>query len=218
MVNFKEEEERLKEYENALTQQAQQQANAPYSAAMFPNQGKQNLIEWELDFKPELESIERLLRCDVLVRDKDGNEYWASNPNQARVFFNDLGVSEMISNIIILVNKNKALSRYTPEEINDRVRQIKHELRILIYNNYEVYGMDNEYKWNNYSMVVLTIGSIIEDVFRRAMGGATHEGLNEQRIVQQTEPLMPQAYQPSANQSQNKGGIRSLMPWTWFRK
>ena len=59
------------------------------------------------------------------------------------------------------------------------------------YNNYEEYGMDNDYKMNNYSMIVLSIGSVIEDVYRRAMNGETHRGLSEQRLVTQTEPLMP---------------------------
>lgn len=177
------------ELELAEAQKANQVSNAHYASTMINQQGKQNLVEWELDFKPELEDIERLLRCDVLKRDKDGNEYWQPNPDKSRVFFNELGVNDILRNIIILVNKNKVLSNYNPEEINERVRQIKHEIRILIYNNYEEYGMDNDYKMNNYSMIVISIGSTIEDVYRRAMNGETHKGLAEQRLVTQNDSL-----------------------------
>jgi len=218
---YQNEQEAIMKYETELNSRAQDKAMAnQYAATTFPNMmgQKQNLIEWELDFKPELESIERLLRCDVLVKDKEGNEFWAQNPDSTKIFLNEQGVSDLIRNIIILVNKNKALSNYTADEINDRVRQMKHEIRVLIYNNYETYGMDNEYKMNNYSMIVLSIGSIIEDVYRRAMGGSTHRGLNEQRIVQQSEPLLPSGSYPSYNNGgSNHGGGKkfSILPWRW---
>lgn len=184
----------------------------PYN--YYPQQ-KPNLIEWELDFKPELDSIIRLLRCDILVKDKDGEEDWQPNPDKTRVLFNDWGVNDLIRNIVTLVNKNKALSYYNAEEIEMRVRQIKQEIRVLIYNNYESYGLDNEYKWNNYSMVVLSIGSIIEDVYRRAMGGETHKGLADQRLVSQTEPLSQPNQTFNIGQNQKKGIMSRMMPWNW---
>jgi len=187
----------------AKAQQTNMNANT-YANTMIGNQGKQNLVEWELDFKPELEDIERLLRCDILVRDKDG-EHWEKNPDSSRIFFNEMGVSDLIRNIIIIVNKGKALSFYDHDEINSRVRQIKHEIRVLIYNNYEDYGMDNDYKMNNYSFIVLSIGSIVEDVYRRAMNGETHKGLAEQRLVTQSDSVNQAQYQmPQVNNISNK--------------
>jgi hypothetical protein len=202
------------EYEKALLNSMPPPSPVGNSPVMFGNQNKLNLVEWELDFKPELENIERLLRNDILKRDKEGYEYWDINPDKERICFNELGVSDMVRNIIIIVNKNKALSYYKPEEINDRVRQIKHEIRVLIYNNYELYGMDNEYKMNNYSMLVLSIGSIIEDVYRRAMNGETHKGLADQRLVSQTEPLSHQPQYPiNINMGVNKK--KWWNPFTW---
>ena len=209
----KEEEALLKAYEQELTKAQQHKGNDnQYANLMMGNTQKQNLIEWELDFKPELEDIERLLRADILVRDKDG-ERWQENPDKSKVFFNDLGVADMIRNIMILVNKNKALSNYDYSEINARVKQIKHELRVLIYNNYETYGMDNDYKMNNYSMIVLSIGSIIEDVYRRAMNGETHKGLAEQRLVSQTEPLGNQGLYNMPQLSSSKKKWYNPMSW-----
>lgn len=214
----KSDEELMKAYEQELALAQSQGVYNPsaYSPAMFGNQNKQNLIEYELDFKPELEDIERLLRCDILIKDKDGREVWTTNPDKSKVFFNELGVNDILRNIIILVNKNKALSNYDADEINERVRQIKHEIRVLIYNNYEDYGMDNDYKMNNYSMIVLSIGSVVEDVYRRAMNGEAHRGLSEQRIVTQTEPLMPQgSYGIQSMSSQSNKKLWN--PFTWSK-
>jgi hypothetical protein len=194
--------------------QAQQSQSNPYAPAMFGNQQKQNLIELELDFKPELESIERLLRCDIIVKDKEGNEVWAENPDKSKVFFNELGVNDFLRNLVVIVNKNKVLANYNMEEINSRVQQIKHEIRVLIYNNYEQYGMDNEYKMNNYSMIVLAVGSVIEDAYRRAMNGEAHRGLSETRLVTQNEQMIPQGY-PMMMPQQKKGILSRLNPLNW---
>lgn len=210
-------EQILEQYEQEMlrAQQAQAQANAmPYANAMFSNNQKQNLVEWELDFKNELEDIERLLRCDVLQRDKDGQEYWIANPEKEKVFFNEQGVNDILRKIRMMVNKNKVLSYYTVDEITVRVRMIEHELRVLIYNNYEQYGMDNEYKQNNYSMIVLTVGSVVEDAYRRALNGETHKGLAEQRVVTQSEAIMGGGYNPMMPQQQTKGWKKAL-PWNW---
>ena len=185
------EDELLKQYEQEL--QLAQQANGsgmnPYAPTVYGGGQKQNLVEWELDFRNELEEIERLLRCDVLKRDKDGNEYWERNKDDSKVFLNDLGVNDVLRKIRMMVNKNKVLSHYDVDEIRVRVRMIAHELRVLVYNNSEAYGIDNEYKMHNYPMIILTIMSLIEDSYRRALGGETHRGLAEQRLVTQNEPL-----------------------------
>ena len=217
------EENYLDQYENdlaAMQAQQQQQGMSAYAPTQFSNVGnKQNLVEWELDFKPELESIERLLRCDIIQRDKEGTEYWVPNPDLTKRFFNDQGVNDFLRSLIVIVNKNKVLSNYTSEEINERVKQIKHEIRILIYNNYEEYGMDNEYKWNNYSMIVIAIGSIVEDAYRRAMQGSTHRGLAEQRLVTQSESFnqMPQQYMPQGGGGSggNSNKRKFWNPFTW---
>lgn len=186
-------EQQLKNYESELKKaeeriQKKEETVNQYIGQIYGQGGKQNLVEWELDFKPELEDISHTLRCD-LVEIKDGDQKWISNPDSTKVFMNELGVNDVLRTIIMLVNKNKVLSNYTIEEIKDRVRMVGHEIRTLIYNNYEKYGIDNDYKMNNYSGMVLYIISVIEDAYRRAMSGETHKGLAEQRLVTQNEPL-----------------------------
>jgi len=214
-----EEEEYLVQQEAMIAEAQRQQGgySQAYSTAMFANHQKQNLVEWQLDFSKELIEIERLLRSDILMRDKNGVEYWIPNPNKARVLFNEQGVQDLLRDIFTLVNKNKVLSNYSLDEISRRVRQIKHEIRVKIYNNYEIYGMDNEYKMNNYSMVVLSIGSLIEDAYRRALNGEERKDLNQARVVNQNEPMMPQSFNfyPGGLSGQKKGFLSKLNPLNW---
>lgn len=211
-------EEIIAEYERQI-QAAQQQysQSQPYSPAMFAGQQKQNLVEWQLDFRTELMDIERLLRSDVLIRDKDGNEIWIKNPNHNFVLFNELGVSDITREIRMFLNKNKVLSNYKLDEIKPRVKMLGHELRVLIYNNQEMYGMDNEYKRNNFSIVVLTLMSMIEDCYRRALNGEERRDLNQARIVNQSEPMMPINNSPMMVQGNNNNQKKWYNPFTWSR-
>ena len=210
-------EKQLQDYEEELKKasdnlnQREQQVNQ-FSSQAYGNQSKQNLVEWELDFKPELDDIARSLRCDVLRIDDNGNQYWVRNPNPERVFLNELGVADVLRKIILLVNKNKVLSNYSIEEIRARVQQIGHEIRSLIYNNYETYGIDNEYKMNNYAGVVMDILDIIEGAYRRALSGETHKGLNEQRIVTQNDSINQR---PQMQSQTDK--VNWYNPETWGR-
>jgi len=204
-------DELLRQYgqDLALAQQSQAQS---YPQTYYQSQ-KQNLVEWELDCQPELIEVGRSLRCDILITDKDNNQMWIKNPDKTKVFLNELGVNDVLRKIFLLVNKNKVLSNYTIEEIKQRVCMIGHELRILIYNNYEAYEIDNDYKINNYSSIVMDVLDIIEGAYRRALAGETHKGLNEQRLVSQTEPLIQQQY-PMIQPQQNKSHWYNPLSWT----
>ena len=180
-------EEQLVEAKKGIDQEKQQMSQ--YASQTYGQGDKQNLVEWELDFKPELDDIARSLRCDYLKMDERGNQYWTRNPDPKKVFLNELGVNDVLRKIILLVNKNKVLSNYTIEEIKARVQQIGHEIRALIYNNYEAYGIDNEYKMNNYPGIVMDTLDIIEGAYRRALAGETHKGLAEQRLVTQNDSI-----------------------------
>jgi hypothetical protein len=201
-------------------QQAQQQGQSGgYANAMFAPPNKQNIVEWELDFSNELVNIERLLKSDILARDSNGNEMWIENPDKSCIFLNKKGVDDVLRQIILLVNKNKVLSNYNVEEIKMRLRIIGHELRSFIYNNYVEYEIDNDYKMNNFSPIVLAILDVIEAAYRRALNGETHKGLSEARFVQQNEPIMSN---PNQNfnfypQQQKKGLFSKLNPFSWGR-
>lgn len=208
--------QQLEQYEGELIkaqqgiEQKESQINQ-YSSQMFGSGEKQNLVEWELDFKSELEDIGHSLRCDVVNIDKEGNQFWGRNPDEKKIILNELGVNDILRKVVTLVNKNKVLSNYTIEEIRERVNMIGHEIRALIYNNYEDYGINNSYKMNNFGSMVLDILDIIESAYRRSLGGETHKGLNEQRLVSQSESMGKQPM--SFNQSNKKSHWYN--PSTW---
>lgn len=207
-----------KEYELALAQSQSQPM--PYaSAAMFGTSNKHNLVEWELDFRPELADIEHLLRCDILSRDKDGNEIWERNPDPNMVVFNNQGVNDIMRIVRMFLNKNTVLSYYREEDIRVRVTIFAHLIRALIYNNYEAYGMDNPYKMNNYKMMTMTIVAMIESAYRRALNGEGHKGLADARVVQQSENINRES--PHINvygaPPQKKGILSRLAPWNWSK-
>lgn len=187
-------------------------------AAMFGGPQKQNLVEWQLDFRPELEDIEHLLRNDVLVIDSRG-EHWARNPNKDFVLFNDHGVNDIIREIRMFLNKNTVLSNYKEDKLALRIKLLGHELRVLIYNNYELYGMDNDYKQNNYSIIVLTVVAMVESAYRRSINGEERRDLNSARMVNQTDNPNPSYNNPynMPMQQKSKGGISKILPWNWGR-
>lgn len=213
------EQDLMNAYEQQLLASQGSQSNYAYPSSSYGSGQKQNLVEWELDFSSELMEIERLLRCDVLEIDEKGNERWVRNPNPERIFLNDLGVNDVLRKIKLLVNKNKVLSNYTIEEIKQRTHMIGMELRMLIYNNYEAYGIDNDYKMHNYPMAVISIMSIVEDTYRRALGGEGHKGLNEQRLVTQSENVNPMMnYQMMGMGMQRQGQSKKWYnPFSWFK-
>lgn len=200
--------ELLKAQENLEKKESQV---AQYANQMYSGNGKQNLVEWELDFKPELEDIGHMLRCDVVKINSDG-QYWETNPDESKIILNEIGVNDILRKVIILVNKNKVLSNYTIEEVNQRVEMIGHELRSAIYNNYEHYGIDNEYKMINYPSLVMDILDVIDSAYRRALQGETHKGLNEQRLVTQSDNLNLNNQQIQQPQKQ----VKFYNPATWF--
>jgi len=209
-----EDEKIMIQYEQELARANQNSQNSnPYAQSFYGGQNKQNLIEYELDFKTELELIERNLRCDMLFRDKDGNEYWVKNPNSELICFNEVGVNDILRQVLMLVNKHKILSNYTIEEIKQRLKMFGHEIRILIYVNYEKYGIDNEYKMTNYPILVLDILSTIEDAYRRALGGEAHRGLGEQRIVTQNETVGGMGGYPQMMMPKKEKSIWNPLSW-----
>jgi hypothetical protein len=211
---------RQKLYEEQINNSRSQTASnyAGYSTNLGFQEQRQNLIEYELDFTQEMIDIERLLRGDKYKTDGQGNSEWVRNENPDEMFLNELGVNDILRELKLLVNKGKILSNYNSEEITTRVRLIMYEMRAKIYNNYERYGMDNEYKINNYSMIVLTLGSIIEDAYRRALNGETHRGLAEQRLVTQSDTMGGnQGQNFNFNLGQQQKSKKWYAPWTWGR-
>ena len=205
----------LQQLDNELAMQQAQGMNNPQFSPLMGGQNKQNLIEWQLDFKSELLNIRRLLKSDICIIDSDGNETWIANPNREDIILNDKGVNDLLRDVVLLINKNKVLSNYSVEQIRDRVRMIAHEINMKIYNNMENYEINNDYKVNNYPMLVLSLCDPIESAFNRSINGEERKDLNQNKLVTQNEGLAQQGI-PQQNfymAGQKKG--KWYNPFTW---
>lgn len=212
------EEAYIKQLEQAYEKQifANPNSQYQYSASAIGGGSKQNLVEWQLDFRDEMLEIIRYLRNDIQVIEPDGNEHWIINTDPEKVLLNEQGVIDVMRQIRMVLNKNTVLSYYREDEIRERIRQLGHELRALIYNNAEMYGIHNEYQVNNYSPLVLTIICMIDSAYRRAINGEERKGLNEARIVNQNEPIgVPNNTFNMYPQQNKKGFMAKLAPWNW---
>lgn len=210
----KEEEEYVQKLESTILQSSQNQPNYNnYASALMSGTPKQNLVEWQLDFRPDMLDIERFLRNDIKTYDKDGNEVWLRNKVDL-IFFNDCGVNDILRIVRMILNKNTVLSNYREEQLHFRMRWFGHELRKLIYNNAEMYGFDNEYKWNNYSMIVFVVMSMVESAYRRAINGEERRDLNQARIVNQNDPVVPNNINVFSGMQQQKK-TKWYNPFTW---
>lgn len=205
------------EYIEALSQELeavrQAQANSYQGQTAYSMPQKQNLVEWQLDFKTELEDIEHLLRNDILVRDTKGNTYWGTNPSPDEIIFNNKGVTEILLRIRMFLNKNMVLSNYKDTEIKIRMHQFGNAIRELIYNNMEEYGLTTEYKIMLYPITVITIVAMVESAYKRSMNGEERRDLNSARVVQQNENTMPM--QQGNYPKQKATGLSKILPWNW---
>lgn len=97
----------------------------------------QNLIEYQLDLKEELDRIHHLLSGHVIKKDADGNEYWDEPDDDRLKIFSEYGVKRLMNIIQFYINRNTLLSNYDDETIKWKVRDFGIELADLIFVQYE---------------------------------------------------------------------------------
>ena len=187
-------------------------AQAP---TMFHEENSENLIKWQLDIKEELVRIEHLLRKHVPKIDEEGNTYYAEATVENQLF-NEQGVTEIMNLLAWYLNKNIILSNFSEEEIKLRCKQFHKVLTDFIFNNYEIFGLDNKNKIKHYPMVVMNITNTVESAYNRALNGGERDSLRTARSVQQTEPIMNPYGMSQQYGNQNKRSV--FKPWTWINK
>lgn len=99
----------------------------------------QNVIEFQLNLKEELDRIYHLLLGDILVRDGEGNETWQSPEDDRLRIFSQYGVKQIMNIIHFYINKNTLLSNFEEDTILWKVRDFGIELSDLIFNRYEAF-------------------------------------------------------------------------------
>ena len=125
------------------------------------------------------------------------------------ILFNDYGVNAILSIIGNYIDKNTILSFYDEMRINEILADLGDELANFVYCNYEIMGMDTEFKKTRFQLTVLTILHAIESTYRRSLRGKTMEDLNSSRIFTQSDVI------GNRQQSLIKKKFNLLKPNTW---
>lgn len=107
-------------------------------SSFTPSQN-QNIVEYQLDIKEELDRIFHLLSGHVLIRTEEGAEIWVEPEDDRLKVFSDYGVNQLMNIIQFYVNKDTLLSNYDNETILWKVRDFGIELSDLIFNKYEYF-------------------------------------------------------------------------------
>jgi hypothetical protein len=204
----------LASLEKEYLQDSKGMASNPYSNSIQVPQ-KQNLVEWQLDFKESRLLIERLCRTDIRVVE-NGNITYKKNPDQSKVLLNEQGVNDVMLFLGPLLDKGTILSYYKDiNEVHKIVYSIVEELRHMIYANQEVYGInpEDEYKANRYSALVIIADALLMNAYRRSLNGEERKGLGEARIVNQQDGVYNGGMYPQ--QQAQKGGLKKILPWNW---
>lgn len=217
---------RLEDERNELKDK-NSQLNQAISTASYQGQEDANLIQFQIDTGEMLGKIEHFLRGENIRIDENQNEYWAKPKktvevkdgnkkklievtDEEQILFNDYGVNSIMSIIGNYIDKNTILSNYDDMRINEILADLGDELANFIFCNYDVMGMDSNFKKTRFQLTVLTILHSIESTYRRALRGKTMEDLNSSRIFTQSDRMGNTGMAP-----QSKKAFNAFKPSTW---
>ena len=150
----------------------------------------QNLIQWQLDLQNDFDRIKHVLRGDIIITDKEGNQFWEVNPDDLQVPLNDYGVNMLMRILYFYVNRNTLLAYYEPEEIQMIVGQASAEINDNVYFNLKEYGMDTVNKRKHIAMIHLAMQDFILSAYKRAQYGGERDSLRTARHVTQSDNSM----------------------------
>lgn len=197
------------EQENAQLTELRNQninlSNALNSSSFGQNAQNQNLIEFQLEAEQFKDDLRHYIAGDEVETDKQGNVYYISQTNPELVTLNKMGISIIMRVISGYVTKQTFLSVYNEERINEVIGELGQLLRVRIYANASLVGLDSDFKISDFSLLIYTVLTFIESAYRRSIGGKEREGLKESRIVTQSQPL-------TSNYGGNMGIPTSIMP------
>ena len=205
--------EELERYQEQLNQmKAEETASLHHlgQSSLFGNANEQNLIQYQLDLREELERIDHLLRGHQLKYDGTGNLKWVEPTDDSMKPFNDKGVQIIMNVISFYLNRNTILSNYSEDMINWKMMDLGDELADLIFMKYEEMGMNSAEKKKLYPIIVREIVDSVHSAYLRAMAGGERESLRTARSVVQNEQMSRQEHYPNP-----KKQFSVFKPTTW---
>lgn len=167
---------------------------------MYQESKDSNLISEQLNAEELLQKLERFYRGDYLGSDDKGNVFWKQQTNEDLIPLNEFGVSTLMEIVTKYIDKNTTLSNYPEERIYEILADLGEEINLAMFCNYEKMGMDTPFKKTKYRLIITTTLHIIESTYRRSIGGKTAEGINQSKIVTQSDVVSrPQQEQVRAS-------------------
>lgn len=200
-----------KEY-NKLKMQNDIDAMNRNSENAFENEEEVFLAIFQLKMDENFNKIHHFLSGDK-IEVKNGNKTWVINENDDERPFSKFGVNEIMTYLEMLVNKHKLLSTYTTDEMNIRLEIIADAFMDYIFINHELFGMNDKAKKSKYEMIHEVVMSLIEDAYRRALGGVERETYRKHINIHQNIPFGNQSQGMPMQVNKNR---RLFKPSTWF--
>lgn len=181
------------EYQN-LRNQNLSLVNALNSSSLGANLSNQNLMEFQLEAEEFKENLRHYIAGDETAYKDDGQggmiPYYKPQTNPELKTLNDLGVSIVMRIVSGYVTKQTFLSVYSEERINEIIGELGQLLRVRIYSNASLVGLDTEFKLSDFGLLVFSILTFVENAYRRSIGGREREKIGESGIrIVQSQPI-----------------------------
>lgn len=206
----------IKELEQQGQEQHQQAMEQSAANPSFYNSiADQNLVQWQLDLKEDMDRIYHLLKGSELVKNEDGDMVYIDPKDEKLSIFNNLGVKLIMNILSFYLNRNTLLSNYDLDTINWKVLDFGRRLNNLIYCKYQEMGLNTPEKMKLYPMIVQEIIDTIHSAYLRALKGGERESLRKAMHI--TESMTPLSSRRPEAIPHNKQRL-SMNPRTWFQR
>ncbi|KKM22078.1 hypothetical protein LCGC14_1629040 [marine sediment metagenome] len=142
----------------------------------------ENPISYQLDTSELKNQLEHFLKGDYIATNEEGEEYWKTQDDPEKVYFNSYGISSIMSKISLYLDKMTFLSNNDEQRIYEILAELGDALINFIYYSYEKMGMDTEFKRTNYELIIISLLNTIENAYKRSLRGATLDIINSSRL------------------------------------
>ena len=201
--------------ENYKTERAEKNQYAQAQMSMFNQPSEENLIQWQLDLKEDLDKIYHLLNGHQPKYTTDGEVEWVESEDTDLRPFNKFGVQLIMNVLSFYLNRNTLLSNYDQDTINGKMLDFGIEMSDLIYTRYEEMGMDTIEKIKLFPMIFRELVDTVHSAYQRSLKGMERESLRTARTVVQNDPVG--GYNRQQPNQQQKGRQFSIVnPRSWF--
>ncbi len=133
--------------------------------------------------------------------------------DESQIPLNEVGVSYVMEQLAMYLNRNTLLSNYGEQMINDKMKDFYENTIDEIFCRYEEFGMDTPEKQKIYMRLCNTMVNTVHSAYLRALKGGERESLRTARTVTQTEATGAGGARAMPQQRQGRGilGGRGLL-------